>query len=973
MPRGRSYPCHSLLVTTLAFCLLQVLSLLAAPAHAHDAITPHTVYVDDSAPQSLALQNFMEGDDDTVAAAAITDGSMDARFTDFTDHHLRADAGAYWFRATVFNRSDEHLRLVLLLDIIYFQTIDVFFVSKDSVSNNRDGNNGVGNGEDLDGREVVHYQTGLAYPYSSRPIDYSRYAFPVPVHDRPVTLYMRVTVNTDMVFEPRVMTTMRFAREASLRNSWSTLFIGAIAMVAFYALMIGLLADRVQESLYFQGIMISSILLLLHFSGFLAQGLDAWPDLHRNLARALGSLSVALHLLLFRHLFDFKIRYPRFSALLVAGAGFMIVLTLVALVFGPTAAGALNRLATQVCAVAIMAMSFWLISRRVPYAILYGLSIVANAIGGLLFSLALEGGIDSPWLAAHGLEVGLLMLGLFYAVLLATRLRDDRLYRSQLRAETEIAQAQSRAKSDFLAVMSHEIRTPMNGVLGMTELLKGTDLNDTQRYYTDAISASGRTLVAVINDILDFSRVEAGQLSLDSVPFALDQVLDDSVMPYRFGSFPNVTMVTSIGPDVPLRLIGDPLRLQQVIVNLLSNAFKFTRHGEVVLRVDCVDVDSAHARLSFSVRDSGTGIADDVLPRLFNPFQQAETGSSRKYGGSGLGLAICKRLVEMMGGDIVAKNVVAKNITLPSAGADKKAAAVLGACFEFSASLLRDPSAPRPAPAPAVLKGRTVLMVDDHPSYQQVFSEQVRYLGLELICALDAVAALAIVKNDVRPDLIVLDKDMPNIDGLSLARSLRELPALAHVPILLLTSSSGLPPASLLHQAGIQLASVKPVSVQQLQAIILDALAPAQQRGVRTVDRRNIDLAGMRVLVAEDNPVNRQVVRGLLARLQVLTDIVEGGLAAVEKATAADCNFDVVLMDCEMPDIDGYAATRRIREFESATGRKRLPIVALTAHALTEFVERSIDAGMDGHLSKPIDVDKLQSTLARFYKRTQEE
>jgi CheY-like chemotaxis protein len=198
------------------------------------------------------------------------------------------------------------------------------------------------------------------------------------------------------------------------------------------------------------------------------------------------------------------------------------------------------------------------------------------------------------------------------------------------------------------------------------------------------------------------------------------------------------------------------------------------------------------------------------------------------------------------------------------------------------------------------------------------------------------------------------------------------MPALADVPILLLTSSSGLPEGSLLQQAGIQLASVKPVSVQQLQAIILDALSPAQGRKSGAADQREIDLTGMRVLVAEDNPVNRQVVRGLLTRLRVTIDIVEGGLAAVDKATAPDCNFDVVLMDCEMPDIDGYTATRRIREYESATGRGRLPIVALTAHALAEFVERSISAGMDGHLSKPIDVDKLQSALARFYKRPQE-
>jgi signal transduction histidine kinase/CheY-like chemotaxis protein len=945
----------------LACCLLRALCLSPATAHAASAAPApdpaHTVIVTDDAPQSMApaLQSILESEvvsndleDPAEIAAAVVGGAVDQRFADFTDHHVLADAGARWFRADILSRSEQDQHLLLLLDIIYFQTIDVFFVTAD--------------------KQVTHYQSGLGFPYSARPIDYSRYAFPVPFVQTPVTMYMRVTVNTNMVFEPRVMTTMQFARHASIRNAWSTLFIGAIAMVAFYALVIGLLADRLRESLFFQGIMISSVLLLLHFSGFLAQWLDPWPDFHRNLGRSLGSASVALHLLLFRDLFDFNVRYPRFSKILLAGAGMMIALTLVTLVLGPATLGSINRLATQISAMAIMGVSFWLIFKRIPYALLYGLSIVANTVGGLLFSLALEGGIDSAWLAAHGLEVGLLMLGLFYALLLATRLRDERLYRSQLRAENEIALAESRAKSDFLAVMSHEIRTPMNGVLGMAELLKGTELNDTQRYYTDAISTSGRTLVAVINDILDFSRVEAGQLHLDSVPFALDQVLDDSVMPYRFGSFPNVTMLTSIAPDVPLRLVGDPLRLQQVIVNLLSNAFKFTRQGEVVLRVESIETDALRARLLFSVRDSGTGIAEDLLPRLFNPFQQAETGTSRKYGGSGLGLAICKRLVAMMGGDIAAKNISAST-GIGSAQGN----VVQGASFEFTVSLLRDLSGPKPVPAPASLKGLTVLMVDDHPSYQQVFSEQVRYLGLELICALDAATALAVVRKGVRPGLIVLDKDMPNMDGISLARSLREMPALAEVPILLLTSSSGLPEASLLQQAGIQLASVKPVSVQQLQAIILDAMSPVQGRKGGIGDQREVDLTGMRVLVAEDNPVNRQVVRGLLTRLHVTTDIVEGGLAAVEKAIGADCSYDVVLMDCEMPDIDGYTATRRIREYESATGRRRLPIVALTAHALAEFVERSINAGMDGHLSKPIDVDKLQSALARFYLHPKEE
>ena len=880
-----------------------------------------------------APADVMQGE---AAEASVIGGQLDAQFAPMNARHISPRHGAQWFRLSLDSPRRQQAE-VLLLDTLYFQTIDVYFVPATRAPD-----------------DVVHYRAGLAYPYSARPIDYSRYAFPVPSLDAPLQIYLRVTVNTRIEFDPRLMSTLQFAHHASVRNSWSTLFIGAIAMVAFYALVIGMLSGRRRESLYFQGVMMGSLLVLLHFSGFLAQWLDQWPNLHRNLGRAFGTFTMAMHLLLFHHLFEFRQRYPRFARAMLAGVGGLFALTLLTLVLGPAVLGSLNRLVTQFSLLLILVVSLWQVWLRVPYALLYGLSILANAVGGLLFSLSLEGGIDNPWLAQHGLEIGLLFLALFYAVLLAMRLHDERLHRDRLREETEIALAQSRAKSDFLAVMSHEIRTPMNGVLGMTELLRGTELNDTQRHYTDAINAAGKTLLAVINDILDFSRVEAGHLHLDRVSFSLDQVIDESVMPYRFGSYPAIDMQTSIAPDVPLRLLGDPLRLQQILINLLSNAFKFTADGAISLRVECLASDDHDAHLKFIVCDSGPGIADDLLPRLFNPFQQAESSTSRKYGGSGLGLAICKRLVELMGGSISARN-------------RDPAAANGGACFEFTVRFARDTGHLPSKPVLGALKGLSVLMVDDHASYQQVFAEQAHYLGVDPICVPDAQAAVDVIRGGMQPGLIVLDKDMPGMDGLALARHLRSMPAVAGVPILLLTASSGLPPQTLLQQAGIQLASVKPVSVQQLQSILLDVLAPLTvQRGGDRVDHVAVDLAGMNVLVAEDNPVNRQVIRGLLTRLKVNFDIVEGGLAAVERATDAAGRYDLVLMDCEMPDLDGYAATRRIREFESASGRARLPVVALTAHALAEFVERCINAGMDDHLAKPVDIAKLRAVLARY-------
>jgi len=894
----------------------------------------------------------------SIEAAEVISGSLDQRFTPFTDRHISPQDGARWFHLSLSSPRQQHYQ-ILLLDTLYFQTVDAYFVPSRAVPSSVMPSGVVSADvlpEAVAPQDVVHYQVGLGYPYSARPIDYSRYAFPVPELDQQVELYLRVTVNTRMVFDPQLMSTLAFARHASVRNSWSTLFIGAIVMVAFYALVIGLLSGRARESVYFLGVMTGSLLVLLHFSGFLAQWLDHWPNLHRNLGRSFGTFTVAMHLLLFRHLFDFRLRFPLCARVILVAVNGLLALAVLTLLLGPAALASANRVVTQVCMMLILLMSLWQIWRRVPYSALYGMGILANSIGGLLFSLALEGGIDNVWLAQHGLELGLFFLALFYAVLLAMRLRDERLHRNHLREETEIAQAQSRAKSDFLAVMSHEIRTPMNGVLGMTELLRGTDLDEAQRYYTDAISMSGKTLLAVINDILDFSRVESGQLLLDTTNFSLDQVIDELVMPYRFGSFPAINMQTSIAPDVPLRLVGDPLRLRQVIVNLLSNAFKFTSGGDISLRVECIDYDETTAHLKFIVRDSGPGIPDVLLPRLFYPFQQAESSTSRKYGGSGLGLAICKRLVELMGGTISAFNVVTYG-------------KVCGARFEFAVRFSRDASAAPVKPALGSLKGLTVLMVDDEPRYQQVFAEQARYMGVDLICVSGATAAMAVIRDGVKPGLIVLDKDMPDMDGLALARNLRTLPALADVPILMLAASSGLPTQKVLQQAGVQLASVKPVSVEQLQSLFLDVLAPlvGHRRSV-AVDEDDVDLRGMQVLVAEDNPVNRQVIRGLLRRLQVSFDIVEGGLDAVERATDAACHYDIVLMDCEMPDIDGYAATRRIREFESASGRSRLPVVALTAHALAEFVERCTAAGMDGHLAKPVDVVKLRAMLANYFR-----
>lgn len=522
------------------------------------------------------------------------------------------------------------------------------------------------------------------------------------------------------------------------------------------------------------------------------------------------------------------------------------------------------------------------------------------------------------------------------------------------------ADAASRAKSDFLANMSHEIRTPLNAIIGFSNLALKTEMTQKQKDYIAKINNQGISLLGIVNDILDSSKIEAGRLELEQTDFDLDEVLNTvaSAVSQRAHD-KNLEFLYHMPFDVPRSLVGDPLRLGQVLVNLAGNGVKFTDKGELDISVAVQEKTGGRTKLLFRVRDTGIGMTEEELSKLFRAFRQADSSTTRKYGGTGLGLSISKRLVEMMGGQIWAESEFGKGSTF---------------CFTawFGLSAVGQK---RPLAVPARLLDLRALVVDDNPTVRAVLARAVDDLGLIAEVAASGLEAIAAVRqrDAARPfDLVLMDSEMPEMDGYTATYLIRTDTSLQHMPAVLIVTATGTEEEYVrVTESGAAGLLTKPISASALfdaivRLFVPEPIASAQKSTISPETAR--DLAGARVLLVEDNEMNQQIATELLTSTGMIVDIAKDGREAVDllTRTEAELPYDMVLMDIQMPNMDGYEATRLIRLDPDLSD---LPIIAMTAHAMDEEKRRCLVAGMNDHITKPIDSEVMFSKMSQWLHR----
>ena len=929
----------------------------------------------DSVLPGLYTEYWVDPENQSTLTDAISIPDTEWTRSDQTAPSMGFTDDTYWFRFRATNTSAQELPL--FLEASYTSLDDIrFFV--------------MNNGELVD-----QYATGDVVPFTARRVNNRNFILPVefPAKDT-LTFYIRVHTEGAVQLPIALRSQSDYNDHEQSYLMFYGLYFGVMVIMALYNLA---LYSVIKDISYFYYVLAVASFALFQacLYGFAFQFL--WPT-----TPALNQYVIAMSMCLFgfsaalftTHFLRLKHHYPGHHKVFLIFAGIMAAVFLATatnLISYNTAIRASTSLAF-VGSLSVLVIGYHLLLKGNKVARFFVLAWTLFLLFIALLILNKAGAVPVNLFTEHATQIGHILQVLLLSFALADRINMDRqarmeaqqlAYESEQKAQNEKsrylelqiksqeeemqarqkiiqAEAESKAKSDFLATMSHEIRTPMNGVLGMAELLQETELKSEQRQYLDVIESSGKALLNIINDILDYSKIEAGKMEIEAVDFDLDKLILDCASVFSLtAEKKGIELISSLGPETPTFIKSDPTRLRQVLLNLLGNAFKFTTQGSIKLRVETTESADGQHTLRFEIHDTGIGISDEQQRKLFAAFSQADTSTTRQFGGTGLGLSISKRLAELMGGEIGVTSKEGEGSTFWFTIHCEDAEAAFVEEHFFSGEELR---------------GKRIMFVDDSPDFVQVVREQAQTWGMEVGTAYygeEALQKMEAAAAEGNPfDIVSLDMNMPSLSGLEVARQMEQSPRLSTTPRLLLTALRQVPDKDALNAAGIAVAVQKPASARALrdtiQRIVTGHVSAQEKRSKERSSQLISALRDHHVMIVEDNTVNQMVIKGMLKRLGMSFDVAQDGQEALALYQEKPAAFSLLLMDCEMPNMDGYEATERIRAFEQEQKLSRAPIVALTAHAIKEHQQRAFDAGMDDHIAKPIEAEKLKQVLAKF-------
>jgi CheY-like chemotaxis protein/signal transduction histidine kinase len=803
---------------------------------------------------------------------------------------------------------------------------------------------------------IAQEHTGSNLPFASRPLASRDFLLPLPKAEQPLDLYLRLA--SEHALRPSI--TLQSAQAMAANDNRPLLFgllLGCLSMLVAYSV-VRYTYTRAVSSLWLGAMQICQVAAMISLLGISTPWLDEWQSLQPQIAN-LSMLLAALCALCFTASFFHNVcPATPLHRLLIAEALVISLLCVTLLIASNLQFNQLVYLLTSVAGLSILLVSLTHWRHGYQPARLFSLAALLFCVAflGLLPIFFGYWSVQSE-VIAYGLLTVTVVSGFILSMAMSERQR--RILQEQFSTSRTLAanSAELKAKAEFLAKISHEIRTPMNGVLGMTELLLGTPLSAKQRDYVQTIHSSGNELLTLINEILDISKLESGQIELDDVQFDLNALIEDCLDIFRAkAEQQKVELISFVQPQVPRVISGDPTRLRQILLSLLDNAFKQTDEGEILL-VAALDTSAEQPRLRIAVQDSGKALDASERDALLNAeLHSKDFLAATKLGGR-LGLIIARQLVGLMDGEFGIQSGSSRGSTL-------------WLTLPLDATRLEQPT----ADLDASLQGARLLVVDDNDTCRKVLVQQCSAWGMQVSAVPSGKAALALLRTKAHLreyfDVVLLDQEMPGMTGMQLAARIKEDANINHdILLIMLTGISNAPSKIIARNAGIKRILAKPVAGYTLKTTLADELAQRGKGDSPMFTPAPVSLplnvpSDFRILVAEDNSISTKVIRGMLGKLNLQPDTASNGEEALNAMKAQQ--YDLVLMDCEMPVLDGFSATEQLRAWEAAEQRPRTPVVALTAHILSEHKERARQVGMDGHMSKPVEMSQLRELIEHW-------